>query len=389
MPHIKSSSKNEARFPSTAAATALAYFLALSLCYSETSSEEALPRPFPTPPLPTKILAVGVSEDPPFDIHNSDGSWAGISVELWQELAKELGLKYEFRETSLTDRFRGLAEGWLDVSIGPLTITAPREEVCDFTHAYYWTTLAVALEVTDSFGGNNVPFGFTYFLFLWAVFKVAIGLLVVMAIVAVLIWYVERRANAGQFGNGNTIRGLGTALWWSAVTMASVGYGDVIPRTLIGRTIAIVWMFASLVLISTFTATMASTLTAERLGKQSGIERVEDLRQLRIAAVLNSFGANFLESNRIAFKPVPFDKMFDALKTKEVQAIVYDEPILRYAIQTQFPGKYKVLPLSLGGELYGFALREGSTLRESLNRVLLQKIHQPAWQTLIDRYQAR
>jgi hypothetical protein len=40
------------------------------------------------------------------------------------------------------------------------------------------------------------------------------------------------------------------------------------------------------------------------------------------------------------------------------------------------------------GELYGFALREGSTLREPLNRVLLQKIHQPEWRTLTDRYLA-
>jgi len=48
-------------------------------------------------------------------------------------------------------------------------------------------------------------------------FKVAIGLPVVMAAVAVLIWYIERRANTAQFGN-STIRGLGRALRWSAVT---------------------------------------------------------------------------------------------------------------------------------------------------------------------------
>ena len=386
MPHINGSSKNKKRFPARVTAAILAYFVPLCLCYSGAPSEEALPPPFPTPPLPTETLAVGVNSDPPFNIRHPDGSWTGISVELWQELAKDLGLKYEFRETNLSGRFSGLAEGWLDVSIGPLTITAPREEVCDFTHAYYWTTLAVALEATDSLAASNLPFGFAYFSFLWAVFKVAIGLLVVMAAVAVLIWYIERRANAVQFGNGNTIRGLGTAMWWSAVTMASVGYGDVIPRTLVGRIIAVVWMFASLVLISTFIATMASTLTAERLGKQSGIERVEDLRQLQIGAVSNSSGAKFLETNRIAFKPVPFDGMFDALKTGEVQAIVYDEPILRYAIQTHFPGKYRVLALPLEGELYGFALREGSTLREPLNRVLLQKIHKPAWRALIDTY---
>jgi ABC-type amino acid transport substrate-binding protein len=37
-------------------------------------------------------------------------------------------------------------------------------------------------------------------------------------------------------------------------------------------------------------------------------------------------------------------------------------------------------------QLYAFALREGSPLREAINRVLLRKIHEPAWNDLLYRY---
>ena len=67
----------------------------------------------------------------------------------------------------------------------------------------------------------------------------------------------------------------------------------------------------------------------------------------------------------------------------KIQAIVYDEPFLRYVIRTQYPGQFTVIPLNVDPQLYAFALREGNPLRESINRVLLRKIHEPAWHDLL------
>ena len=348
--------------------------------------QENLPSPIPYPALPKQKLIVGLAVGPPFDIREADGSWTGISVELWREIAKELGLEYEFRETSLSGNFFGLDQGWLDVAVGPLTITAPREEVCDFTHAYFTSNLAAAVPA------SQLPWTARYlgaifdFSLWWTICRIAFGFLVVMAFVALLVWLSERRANSQFAGGGRAVRGFGSALWWSAGTMTAVGCGDVSPRTVKGRVIAVIWMFVSLVLVSAFTATMASILTTERLSQGSVIRGLEDLRQIRIGTFANSSTAQYLQANHIDYQALGREDLFKALAKRKIQAVLYDEPFLRYVVRTQYLGQFTVLPLRLETQLYAFAVREGSALREPINRVLLRKIHEPAWHDLLYRY---
>src|ERR1700730_6349361 len=168
--------------------------LALSLQGAQ-PADQALPSPIPTPSIPKQKYIVGIASGPPFNIRDPDGTWTGISVELWREIADELRIDFEFRETNLSGNFDGLAQGWLDLAIGPLTITERREEVCDFTHAYFSSTMAV--EVPISRLPNNFRFLIALFDFdLWsAILRIAIGMIAIMAIVAALIWLCERRAN--------------------------------------------------------------------------------------------------------------------------------------------------------------------------------------------------
>lgn len=348
------------------------------------AQSEQLPAPLPTPSVTKQKLIVGLVVNPPFVIHEADGSWTGMSVELWQEVAKEIGLNYEYHETDFKGQFEGLASGWLDAAVGPLTITPEREQVCDFTHAYFVSSLGVAVLKSSLAGNQNLIFNPAFLGFVWSVAKVALGLLAALVAVTILIWLCERKANPTQFsGQGHPVRGLGASLWWAAVTMASVGYGDLVPRSLLGRTIAVLWMFVSLVLVSAFTATMASTLTAERLSGIN-IRGIEDLRNLKIGAAEHTSGARLLEANHIPFTKISFGELVDSVNRRKVQAVVSDEPLLRYAARNQ--PQVIVLSLHLDTELYGFALREGSQLREPINRVLLQKIHEPAWTNLVAKY---
>jgi voltage-gated potassium channel len=62
---------------------------------------------------------------------------------------------------------------------------------------------------------------------------------------------------------GETIRSFGDALWWSVVTVTTVGYGDVSPRTVEGRLIAVSLMIIGIGVISALTATIASFFVGE------------------------------------------------------------------------------------------------------------------------------
>jgi len=60
--------------------------------------------------------------------------------------------------------------------------------------------------------------------------------------------------------NGANIQNAGDALWWSFVTITTVGYGDYYPVTYEGRIIAAILMVAGVGLFGTFTGFIASWL---------------------------------------------------------------------------------------------------------------------------------
>lgn len=54
------------------------------------------------------------------------------------------------------------------------------------------------------------------------------------------------------------IRHMGDALWWCVVTLATVGYGDISPVTMLGRTIATLTMIVGLGIFGTFISIIGS-----------------------------------------------------------------------------------------------------------------------------------
>ena len=70
----------------------------------------------------------------------------------------------------------------------------------------------------------------------------------------------------------NSFSSFGNALWWSATTVTTIGYGDVVPATSGGRVVATFVMFASVATVSFGTAVVTATFVAyhqRRLGPET------------------------------------------------------------------------------------------------------------------------
>lgn len=329
------------------------------------------------------VLRVGINEVPPFVIQEPDGSWRGISIDLWQAVAEQAGYRYELLPMPFERLLPSLEGGQLDAVVGALTMTAEREARFDFTHPFYRTGLAIGVPRGGEGGGWAAVKG----LLSWQFVSLILGLAVLLLLVGGLLWLFERRHNQQQFG-GSPAQGLGSSFWWAAVTMTTVGYGDKAPVTLGGRLIALVWMFAGLVMVSTFTAAVASALTVGNL--QGGIQGAEDLRRAHVASIDKTVSARYLDSQRIRRSDYPnLLEAMRAVQQGEADAVVYDLPIMQYRNGELGRGGLRLLPGTFENQSYAFALAAGSPYRERISQEVLRVTAGDDWDEVLELYLGR
>jgi ABC-type amino acid transport substrate-binding protein len=325
-------------------------------------------------------VVVGTKQTPPFAIKNPDGTWTGLSIELWRQVADDLHITYEIRELDLKGLMQAVQDHQVDIAVGALTITSDRERTMDFTHPVFATGLAIATRP----GGSGGLLGSLRGLLTWDIAKLLGGIFVLLAAIGALVWWFERDKNDAQFAR-HPARGIAAGIWWSAVTMTTVGYGDKSPVTVRGRLLGLVWMFSAIIIIAIFTATVTTNLTIDRL--ESAIKGPEDLPRVRVVSVGGSTSAAYLDAHHINYRlaPSPLEGM-RAVARGEADAVVYDAPVLQYLAKSELGGTVTVLPRIFDPQSYGFALPEGSPLREELNRALLTALTSERWTQLVERY---
>ncbi len=324
-------------------------------------------------------LKVGTKVAPPFVIKQQDQALEGISVELWRRIADDAGLDYRFQETALGNLIDDLESNQLDASVAALTVNAQREARIDFSHPFYTTGLAIAVSSKQDRLASAIS-GF----FSWEFFLALSGLCLLLFVVGAVLWLFERKRNAEMFG-GSTSQGLGSSFWWAAVTMTTVGYGDKAPVTLGGRVIGFIWMFAAIIIISSFTAAIATSLTVSQL--ETDVRGLDDLPDVRVATLPNSSAAQFLSKEDIDFDEIEsVDAGLAQLKKGKLDAFVYDKPIMQYYIKRDYGDDVLVLPDIIERQDYAIALPENSPLREQINTSLLRVIESDDWEDVLDSY---
>jgi ABC-type amino acid transport substrate-binding protein len=313
-------------------------------------------------------LVIATRSVPPFAFKKETGEWNGLAIDLWRDIATQLGLKYRFVEApTITDLIDGVSTGKYDLGVGAITVTSAREQKVEFTHPFFSTGLAIATQPSSDY-----PILSTLSEFLtMEILQIVLIVIGSTILVGFLIWYLERRSNEalGSAGEG----------FWSSLSMLLTSqFSEPGPRTMIGRVIAVAWVFASIILMTFFTGFVASSLTVQSL--HGRVQGVSDLPKMRVGAVKGTTGATWLSDTLIP--ATSYEKIQEALQAVEagkVDAVVYDAPVLQYLQKTMYQDRILILPDKFAPQEYALALPLGSPLRRPVNQQLLSIKEKDAW----------
>lgn len=328
-----------------------------------------------------KKLKVGLRNSPPFVI-TGDFANTGLSVNLWETTAGDLDLAYEYVEfTDLGRMLDAIESGDIDLCINPLTVTGERLRRFHFSQPFFISGLAFAVQAKES--SPLLLFAKRFFSIQFL--NVLALLFLIIFVFGLLLWIVERRKNPDQFAKG--WKGLGDGIWWSAVTMTTVGYGDKAPKTGLGRVISIVWMFIAVIIISSFTGSISAALTFDRL--QFSINNFDDLRNVQVGTVRNSSTADLLHSARISYRGYEtLEEAVDALSKDELNAVVYDEPLLAFLLAKPDYENISLISSAVRSVYFGFSSADNQLL-ELINPYMIEKIESREWQRMLESYNLR
>ena len=267
----------------------------------------------------TKIN-VAYYELSPYIYRGADGSISGIFPEIIKEMSRWCHADFEYTmNTRSGENFTNLienrtkmkeyiADDWLWL---PLTqhISHESKVSLDFFSANILNSGIDVLVHRDQVGPLATMKAGLFecrYLFL-------IGL-TLSIIFGMLIWFIERWNNR-EFSVSSC--GILNGFWFGIVTMTTVGYGDIAPKSVFGKLITILWMVTGLTLTAVLTSTMTNVF--------AGLDHLE-MGGKQVAALDRSLEASILSkytSNRIKYVK-SYELLFEGLIKKDFDVVLVD-----------------------------------------------------------------
>lgn len=310
-------------------------------------------------------LRVAVDDVEPF-VLLENGHFHGFAIELWELIAKEQELEYHYVHISTTDLMvRAVRNGAADVAIGNIGMTAAREAHIDFTQPMFTS----GLQIMTQFSMRENVLSVLLSIFSPTLLTVLGIAFVILNVIAHAIWWLERHSTSDF--EANYWVGIQEAFYWAVVTATTVGYGDKVPRRFLGRMVAILWMLLSLFLVSYFTANVTTALTVNEL--RGAINGPEDLRGREVGTIVGTTAAKYLAQRGLTYRTFAnMQSLVAALTTGQIDAVVYDAPVLQYYVSQQTEHSLRLVEPIIQPEFYGIVLAQDSPLREKINIALFQ-----------------
>ena len=312
---------------------------------------------------------VGVKLTPPFVMRdeNSD-ELIGFSIDIIHEVLADLKLLDEVEyvvHDSIHEHLDAVARGDVELGIAATSVTSQRERQLDFSMPMFNGGLGVVTRRQSGFIPALEAF------FSRELVSVALLMVCFLLVCANLVWWTER-GEENSF-NDRWYVGVGQALM-EVVTMASVGYGDFVPRKILSRLLSILVILVGVVLFGSAVGAFTSALTVKKI--RSDIRAIGDFDGETVAVVSDSIGKQQMASRHVnLLECADLDGAFAAVKDGRASGFVHDFSILRYHLSRR--DKSLVLgEFTFAGHGYAIAFPSKSRYRKKVNVALLEMMEE-------------
>ncbi|VDM42284.1 unnamed protein product [Toxocara canis] len=314
--------------------------------------------------------------------------YEGFCVDLLDKLAENLNFDYKLyivKDGKYGEPINGTAEwsgmigeilrGSADMAVAPITVTARRLEVVDFTDPFLQLGISMLMRQPDRATSSSLTS------FLWplsgSVWMYSAFATIGTALSVIIVSLLSPAESARQFNITNSI-------WYLVCILLRAGSGYNC-ESVSNRVISTVWWSFTLVLIAQYTANFAAVLTVNRKSMPfNSFEELGNQTEYTFGSILGGSTMQFFKYSRLETFQRIWTRMqnitpsvFVHTNSEGVQRVLKEKYVflmesasLEYQL-TQNCNLTRVGTVVLGSNGYSIALPKGSRWREKLTRQIL------------------
>ncbi len=298
-----------------------------------------------------------------------DGKLTGFDIEIWETICKDLNYTSKYNIIPFSKILKGLEAKTTDIAIAGISITSDRENNVDFSHHYLDSGLSILVK-NNKKQANIIPVIINKLFTLEMLYLLGI-LFILLLIWGIALWRAEKGADviSDVFS-----KGFPDATWCSWAIMTTIGFGDIYPKTMIGRLLTVPIFLTGCVIVGVVSAPVITAFTVRDIDViDSQIQKVSDLRGKKVATKKSSTSQKFLNSQRgiELYSKKSIYEAYKSLEQGEVNAVVFDSPGIYYYAKNN-PSTVAIVGGIFEKQYYGIATQKNSSLRKKINQSLLK-----------------
>nr|POF21991.1 glutamate receptor 2.7 [Quercus suber] len=296
-----------------------------------------------------------------------NSKYDGWCIDVFKEVLNILpySLPYEFK--ALNGSYEELVEGVYDKTydafVGDVTILANRTKCVEFTQPFAESGLSMVVPAK--------PEGSAWIFLKPFTWKMWLVTGVILIYTMLIVWFLEHQYN--QEFRGPLKTQIGTSLWFTFSTLFYAHRERVYSN--LTRAVVVVWLFVVLILTSSYTASLSSMLTVQRLQPVRDIEWLRSTNA-KIGCDNDSFVKNYLQNvlkfNSKNIITVTTESDYEEhFKEKSIAAAFFELPYEKIFINKYCKGfTISKQTYRFGG--FGFAFQKGSPIAKDFSEAILK-----------------